>query len=385
MCEIRDAGCEMQGVDKKQLNWLVRIYREAPVGLCFLDTNLRYVHINEWLAAINGLSVEEHLGRTISEVLPDVAAGVTPQFRSVIETGKPILDGTVEAATLADPGTKRHFEHTYHAIKSDNGDVIGVSCIVQEVTKRKRAEELLRRRELELTHANRLSTLGEIIAGTLHEINQPLYAISNYIGAFERIVQKSEFKPDRQLAELITEVRQASERANQIIKRLRRFATRVPSDRRRSRVDEIIADSLEMLQFLLSKSKISVTVKRVPDDNRYEAIVDRVQIEQVSVNLLCNACEAMEATAETDRCITVLLSRTEESVEVAVQDRGIGLPDDSTRIFDAFFTTKEAGMGMGLAISKTIVEEHGGRIWWTANPKGGATFHFTLPLANERQ
>ncbi len=106
---------------------LPSIYREAPIGLCYLDRDLRYLHINDWLAAINGRSVEEHLGRAISEVIPDVAAGIESQLRRVIETGEPVLQGTAEGKTPAQSGEKRYFEHDYHAVRSKDGTVVGVS------------------------------------------------------------------------------------------------------------------------------------------------------------------------------------------------------------------------------------------------------------------
>ena len=117
---------------------------EVPVGLCFLDRELRYVFINEWLAKLNGTSVEGHLGRTMREVLPDLAAGAESQLRHVLESGEPLVEGTVEAETLADPGRKHVFQHTYHPVVASDGAVVGVSCAVQDITKRERAEEALR-------------------------------------------------------------------------------------------------------------------------------------------------------------------------------------------------------------------------------------------------
>jgi PAS domain S-box-containing protein len=123
---------------------LQALFAATPVGLCYLDTELRFVFINEWLADINGLSVEQHVGRRIGEVIPDVAAGVESQFRQVIETGEPILEGTVVAETPAQPEVIRHFQHTYLPVKSHDGTVIGISCIVQDDSQRRRAAAALR-------------------------------------------------------------------------------------------------------------------------------------------------------------------------------------------------------------------------------------------------
>ena len=113
-----------------------RLYAIAPIGLCYFDMELRFRYINEWLARINGLSVEAHLGKKIDELLKDVAAGVVPQLRHVLQTGEPIIDGTVEAATPAHPGESRHFIHSYFPDKSKDGTVVGVSCAVRDITER---------------------------------------------------------------------------------------------------------------------------------------------------------------------------------------------------------------------------------------------------------
>lgn len=113
-----------------------RLYGIAPVGLCYFDTDLRFVYINEWLARLNGLPLEAHLGKTIDEVLKDVAAGVVPQLRHVLDTGEPIIDGRVEAETPAHPGESRHYMHNYYPDKSEDGTVMGVSCVVQDITER---------------------------------------------------------------------------------------------------------------------------------------------------------------------------------------------------------------------------------------------------------
>ena len=157
---VRELEQENQGLEKgkrpDRLSEAVqRIYKEVPIGLCHFDTDLRYWHINEWLAALNGLSVEDHLGRSIGEVLPHVAAGVESQLRHVIETGEPILGGTVDAETPAQPGVTRSFQHSYLPVRSDDDAVVGVSCIVEEITERKKLEDKLRQ-------AQKMEVLGRI-------------------------------------------------------------------------------------------------------------------------------------------------------------------------------------------------------------------------------
>jgi PAS domain S-box-containing protein len=129
-----------------QADEVARLYAVAPVGLCYFDTNLRFLYINEWLARINGLPVEAHLGKTIDDVLKDVADGVVPQLRHVLETGEPIIEGKVEAETPAHPGESRHYMHNYYPDRSKDGTIVGVSCIVQDITERLELETASRPR-----------------------------------------------------------------------------------------------------------------------------------------------------------------------------------------------------------------------------------------------
>jgi len=168
----------MKRQEKPVLKDLQDLYQGAPIGLCSLDTNLRYLHINNWLAELNGLPAEAHLGRTIREVLPDVAAGVEQQLRKVMETGEPIIDGRVDAETLAHPRVVRNFLHHYYPNRSEDGRIVGVSCVVEDITKRKRVEEALRRAhdELEPLVAERTRDLTEINKQLEAEITERKHA-----------------------------------------------------------------------------------------------------------------------------------------------------------------------------------------------------------------
>lgn len=157
---IKTRGCKRKVSPQDLIQETPRIYKDLPVGLCYLDTDFRFIHINDWLAEINGIPAEEHLGRTIGELIPDVAAGVEAQFRKVIDTGEPIIGGTVEAETSAQPGIKRHFQHSYYPVRSDDGEVIGISCVVEDVTVRNEALAALRQAKDELEQRVRERTVA---------------------------------------------------------------------------------------------------------------------------------------------------------------------------------------------------------------------------------
>ncbi|MCH7752344.1 MAG: GGDEF domain-containing protein [Planctomycetes bacterium] len=136
----------------ERANEMERLYAIAPVGLCYFDTDLRFLHINEWLARINSLSVKAHLGKTIDEVLKDVAASVVPQLHHVLETGKPLVEGEVKAESPAHPGAPRHYMYNFYPDKRKDGTVVGVSCVVQDITAKKEAELELAKRNKQLEY-----------------------------------------------------------------------------------------------------------------------------------------------------------------------------------------------------------------------------------------
>jgi PAS domain S-box-containing protein len=180
-------GRENEVFPSEHLGDQIRIYRDAPIGLCVLDTDFRYLQINDWLAAINGFSVEDHLGRTIGEVLPAVSAGVEAQFRHVIETGQPVINGIVEAETPAQPGITKTFEHCYLPIRSDDGMVVGISCVVQDVTERKQSERALQEAhdELEVRVDARTKDLREVNLRLEREISERMRAAVRFEALLE--------------------------------------------------------------------------------------------------------------------------------------------------------------------------------------------------------
>lgn len=378
--QLQDANRRLDR-DAADFHWLSRIYREAPIGLCCFDTQLRYLDINHWLADLNGLSVEEHLGRSVSELFPKLAEGIELQLRHVIETGEPILAGSVLAETPARPNEIRYFQHNYVAVRSDDGTIVGVSCAVEDITARRRAEQELRQHQEELAHVARLNTMGEMATGLAHEINQPLTAITSFCSVGERALDETETIDAELFRELFQEMKTQAFRASEIIRRLRELVDKRTPVRSRVDVVEPIREVLHLLDSDLRQR--DVRVEQTTEPSIPAVWIDRIQIQQVLVNLILNAVDAMSETPRKQRSLEITASRKDDnSIEVSVRDTGKGVFIDSDdQVFDAFFSTKHEGMGMGLAISRTIIESHRGRLWWTPNSDRGATFHFTLPIA----
>lgn len=233
---------------------------------------------------------------------------------------------------------------------------------VQDITERKQAGEALRQREAELTHVARLSTLGEMVAGIAHELGQPLYAIANYTDACTSELMSRQFEASDKLPEWIEGIDEAVKRASTVVKQLKQFASRggmaprrLQVDRDQLGLDEVIAESIELLNFELRRNNVKVALEPKPDGSGLEVNVERIPIQQVLVNLVRNASDAMMETPETDRRVVIHVFDRVDTAEIAVEDRGTGISEhNAERVFDAFFTTKAAGMGMGLAISRRI-------------------------------
>jgi two-component system sensor kinase FixL len=208
-----------------------------------------------------------------------------------------------------------------------------------------------------------------------------LYAILNYAKA-SRNVLAEEGPPDLEsLREWNEEIAEIASSAGEVVKRLRSFARRAESPPTVCRLEQIVEEALGLVAVELRKAR--ATVETAVPAALPAAEVDRVQVQQVLVNLLSNAIEAMQTSPADGRWITIQASLQDAKIEVAVSDGGVGLPPgDGAKIFQPFVSTKPNGLGMGLSIARTIVEAHGGRLWANSNPAGGAVFHFTLPLAN---
>jgi len=261
--------------------------------------------------------------------------------------------------------------------ESGNFECVGA---VTDITERKRSEEALEKVQAELAHVTRVATLGEMTASIAHEINQPLGAVANSAGACLRWLEAQKLEEARQSA---SRVIAESHRASEIIDRIRALAKRAPARKDWLDVNETIHEVIALVRTELQRKGVALEVQL--SDDVPLIFADRVQLQQVILNLMINAVEAMSG-AHKGPCELLVRSGTDGSqgVIVSVQDSGPGLdPESLDHVFDAFYTTKPHGLGMGLAISRSIVEAHGGRLWATANSSRGAVFQFKLPIGSE--
>jgi two-component system sensor kinase FixL len=250
---------------------------------------------------------------------------------------------------------------------------IGVNL---DITERREAEQRLHELQSELLHASRLSAMGQMAAALAHELNQPLGAATNFLGAARLALQSARpGAPQRALARIEKAVEQTV-RAGAILGRLRDFIAHGETDKRIVNAPQLIKDAVALA--LVGVKDAALRFDFAAEER--PIIADRVQVQQVVFNLVRNALEA--TAGRSPREITVAIRPAANSeLEISVADTGPGLGDDPEAVFRPFASTKASGMGIGLSICRTIVEAHGGRLWAEPDPGGGAVFRFTLPIA----
>lgn len=289
-------------------------------------------------------------------------------------------EDTSEFRIVTKSGEVRWIRESGRPVVDDESGALRIFGAAQDVTDRKLAEEEARSRESELAHVLRLGTMGEMAAGLAHEINQPLSAIVSYARGCTRRLRSGVLDAGT-LLEPIEEIARQAMRANEIVQRLLLFVRKQKPARTRAAIGDLVREVGHLLGGEARKRGVKIQMDLASDLPEVE--VDRIQIEQVILNLVRNGLEATPPGLA-DPVLTIRTERDGSSVAVAVTDQGEGLSaEHAERVFEPFFTTKRAGLGMGLAISRSIVRGHGGRIAAVRNAERGATFRFTLPVAGE--
>ena len=253
----------------------------------------------------------------------------------------------------------------------------------EEIRERRHAEELAQRRQAELAHVARLSTMGQMATEIAHELNQPLFAIASYAEACLRLYKRRTREDCDELAQALQEVSKQAARAGQIIERIRRFVRKESPQRAPVELNQLVKDMVQLVG--VEARAHNVKIRLALASGAVTVHGDSLLLQQVVVNLVRNAIEAMDVLPAGARRLTITTVEHEDRVELAVADSGPGLsPEQSIQVFEPFYTTKSHGMGMGLSISQSIIESHGGELFALPNAEGGTTFRFRLPSLDTR-
>src|SRR5215469_14044399 len=294
-------------------------------------------------------------------------------------------DFALEFRIVLPDGTVKYIESTGHPLLSADGELVEMVATHVDATERKHAQEEKERfRQLEsnLAHVNRLSIMGELTASLAHEILHPIATARNNARAAIRFLDMS--PPNMaEVREALACIVRDADRGKDIVDRIRDHVKKTPPRNNRFDLNEAINEVIEMVRTAIDKSRVSASTRLAPELNAVWG--DRVQLQQVVMNLVLNAVEAMGAVEERKRMLFITTEQKGEGdVLVAVHDSGPGIdPEHLQQVFKPFYTTKDSGVGMGLAICRSIIDAHGGRLWAEANQPRGAVFQFTLPLIQE--
>src|SRR5215467_11995714 len=345
------------------------------------DPESRIIFWNQGAENTYGWTAEEAIGRVTQELLqtrfPVSRKAVDVALRERGEWEGELTHITRKGAAIA--VTSRQSLR-----RDERGAAVAILEINRDITERKQAEEALRAAQAELAHVARVMTVGELTASIAHEVNQPLSGMVLNANASLRWLAGATPNLDEARAALSRIIRDGN-RASDVIAKIRALLRKTDMEKERLDMNDAIREVVALAQGEMRRTGVALRAELQGDLPR--VLADRVQLQQVILNLLMNGIEAMTAVTDRSRDLLIRSCQHEsDKVLVAVQDSGMGLdPRNMERIFDAFYTTKAQGMGMGLAISRSIVENHGGRLWAVPNDGPGATFQFTLHVDSNHE
>ena len=328
---------------------------------------------NRGAEQLYGFSRQEAEGRSSHELLRTDHPLPTTVFEAVLEREG---EWTGELTHTARDGRKVLVESRHLLMRQADGRGLVLETN-RDITERKHAEEAVRKAQAELAHVSRVTTLGEMAASIAHEVDQPLSGVVINATASLRFLNNAPPNLD-EVRDGLQAIARDGRRASDVIGRIRALARRAPIEKGPLDIDEVIRDVVALAEGEVRRARVRLRTELA--GNLPKVVADRVQLRQVVLNLLLNGLEAMHAVEGRPRELVISTERDGiDRVHVAVRDSGSGIdPQFATRMFEAFSTTKRDGLGMGLSISRSIVEQHGGRLWAAPNEGPGTTFHFTV-------
>ena len=353
-------------------------------GISHLDSNGLYTYINNTYAELLGYTPQELIGQSW-KVTVDPSELVIGErgYQKMLE--KENVEYDIKG--ICKDGSPI-FKHVLISKRIDNnGSFIGHQCFMKDITDRVEQEKKHKQLQDELAHVARLSNMDEMATGLAHELNQPLSAISHYVDAAQTLLA-AEPNTNNKLLEIMQSASEQVLRAGEIVRHCRQFASKQPMEKCAIDLNDLTQETVRFLNSDAQDNNISIHVTL--DDQLPSIEIDKVQIQQVLVNLIRNGIEAMQNNNGKARTLTVYThlngtNRNEYEAQVTVKDTGPGLKISQTEnLFQPFYTTKSTGMGMGLSISRSIIDAHGGKLWLDSQHNSETQFHFTLPIETEQ-
>ncbi len=358
---------------RDRLAAIVESSHDAVIGK---DLNGFITSWNHGAEEMYGYTPAEAVGKPLDILAPPDRKGEVFALIERIKRGEVISN--YDTVRVTKSGRPVDVSLTLSPIYDAKGNLIGVSTIARNVTELHHAERRIRELTAEMVHISRLSAMGQLSSSLAHELNQPLSAVMNYAEAVRHMLSAAPGTPPRVL-ELLEKTAGQAERAGQIIRRLRSFVEKGTVERSEARLSEVVEEASALATVGARVDGIRVIFDL--DPNLPPVNIDKIQVQQVVVNLVRNAVEVLRQAQRRELTIRTLAGANGDQ-EVAVIDSGPGIsPEIAEQLFKPFVTTKKDGMGIGLSISQSIVEAHGGRIWVEPNPTGGAVFRFSLPVS----
>jgi PAS domain S-box-containing protein len=355
------------------------IVDSIPGLIAVLDTSGELEWLNQRFLDYLGRSLEEARQWAIDGTIhPDDRPAYLQAFERSFAAGDPY---EYEVRTRRYDGVYRWLNMRGLPLRDRQGHIVRWYFLMTEIDDRKRAEEALRQAQGDLARINRVTTIGELAASLAHELSQPISGATTNANTCLRKLERVDLDRD-ELRVVVTRFARDAQRASDIIGRIRSLFARGTANREVIDVNEVNQEIVTLLRDEAVRFNISVRTELAADLPRI--VGDRVQLQQVAMNLIVNGIEAMKDVDGIREMVIKSQRADNEQILVSISDTGIGFPPQlAEQIFDPFFTTKPQGTGMGLRISRSIIESHGGRLWTVSTPGRGATFHLGLPAAGK--
>ncbi|WP_081906273.1 PAS domain-containing sensor histidine kinase [Methylobacter tundripaludum] len=373
-----------EGALRESENKLATILDNVEAFIYIKDCNYQYQYVNQPVQTLFGKTVKDIIGKSDDAFFDEAtAAKVHEDNRRVIEQGERIA--TEYVYTNKDNTITHAYFTVNQPLRREDGSIYGLCGISTDISEQKHREQQDKKHLDELAHVTRLGLMGEMASGIAHEVNQPLTAISSYTQVSLNLINTE--NPDLvKLTEILYKTQQQALRAGRIIHRMREFVKSHSKHRSSADVNTLIHEAVGLCIAELKQNDIKLKFEL--ENNLPPVYVDHIQIEQVIINLIRNSVEALQnLSAKQQRQLTVNSRLAlNNGVRVEVKDNGPGLDQDQRqKILTPFYTTKADGMGMGLSISRSLIEAHNGTLHCNSQPGKGATFYFTLPNYIQRK